>query len=67
MSNPLQENLNKIKFQKDIYLQPQFIAKGITIYGVTGEYIGNTLTLEGNVTSNILTTEGQVENNVLEV
>jgi len=40
MLTPLDENLQKIKFQKDNYIVPDNIKSGINILGVIGDYRG---------------------------
>lgn len=36
----LQDNLNEIKRQKDLYLLPENIKKNLTILGITGTFEG---------------------------
>ena len=47
MSKTLQDNLNEIKRQKDLYLLPENIKKDLTILGVTGTFEGGGGSSEG--------------------
>ena len=38
MGNELQEQLNKLLKQKEVYLKPENLKKGVTCMGVVGEF-----------------------------
>lgn len=64
----LKENLQEIKTQKDTYLLPENLKKGVQIFNIVGTYEGgNADSVSNYITTNITDTTFQLSNLILKV